>query len=194
MNGDALRPVNEKYSAVHVKPDLAVRGRPAMIEFRYPDSSDEVEVWKTNTALILGLCHEAFKMSANGLALFSQNHWKLVETITEGIFCGRDFNKYEEEWVRDLRVEMATCLGGNLGSYVDSRSRVGLVEMINEGPFYEPTTYCGVKFVDSGVVSEEPFAESTNVESPFVAYDSGLVFTTNSSGNYTVIADDYRRF
>jgi len=199
VNGDALRPVNEKYSAVHVKPDLAVRGRPAMIEFRYPDSSDEVEVWKVNTALILGLCHEAFKMSASGLALFSQNHWKLVETITEGIFCGRDFNKYEAEWVRDLRVEMAACLGGNLGSYVDSRSRVGLVEMINEAPFYEPVPCYGVKFIDSGEVETSDVEEindevETNDEveisnvagAPYTAYDSGSSFVTSSSSNYTV--------
>jgi len=97
--------------------------------------------------------------------------------------------------VRDLRVEMAACLGGNLGSYVDSRSRVGLVEMINEARFYEPVPYYGVKFIDSGIVEEEvETEEETNDEEeandvagvPFVTYDSGSSFTINSSNNYIV--------
>jgi ketosteroid isomerase-like protein len=92
-NGEDERQVsfNTKYAAVHVKPDLALKTSPKLIEFRYPDGIPQSNLHQLTAIMNTAIVYAAFDYAKEGVAEFSQTRFNSIKAETEHFYKNNKF-------------------------------------------------------------------------------------------------------
>ena len=120
----------EKYNAVHIKSDCAVRNTPKLIEFRYPDSHTNINQTLFTACINIALCSKAFSLANDGLISIPQNHFNQIKSSVNEFYRRGKFDN--TDFVKDLIISLSSDLQDDLKAFIDLKSANNIFQEIHD--------------------------------------------------------------